>query len=361
MFTSDTWEFVAHRLSLDFGDLQDDLSEYIAASMMKGSGRMSANEWLASQLSKRQEVAKGVADIIRKRSKDLIRSTDEAYSSMTDTLNEDKINGEVKPIDVKQELNDLARKVAKATESITYGTWYYATANANEPLYMSIYRNLGRVYKATGATYSDGRRVSYKTYIEMRVRTDIQNQATSLLLASGLGKLFRCSSHPDCAPDHADYQGKVYVLDKYKGEYPGYQTVEWVTGAPVYLTTRPNCRHILTPINGPDDDAQPECRMGDTKRMYANLQRQRELERDIRKAKTSANSLKAMLDEAPMGSPRQAEAKRLWQNALSVVKRNQGENAELIKANPYLKRNYRREDETKLAYDLGVDLHTTSD
>jgi len=72
------------------------------------------------------------------------------------------------------------------------------------------------------------------------------------------GKIFYvASSHKDSAKDHAPWQGKIYV-DRYwhnydtdgkLGEYireNGIKTVQWVTGAPVWFITRPNCRHYFT-------------------------------------------------------------------------------------------------------------------
>lgn len=72
------------------------------------------------------------------------------------------------------------------------------------------------------------------------------------------GRIFYiASSHSDSAKDHEPYQGKIYV-DRYWNNYDtdgklsefirnnGIKTVQWVTGAPVYFITRPNCRHYFT-------------------------------------------------------------------------------------------------------------------
>lgn len=71
------------------------------------------------------------------------------------------------------------------------------------------------------------------------------------------GKIFYIASkHADSAKDHEPYQGKIYV-DRYwhnydtdgrLGEYikkHNIQTVQWVTGKPVWFITRPNCRHYF--------------------------------------------------------------------------------------------------------------------
>ena len=72
------------------------------------------------------------------------------------------------------------------------------------------------------------------------------------------GRLFYiASSHKDSAKDHEPWQGKIYVdrfwhnydYDGKIGEFireNNIRTVQWVTGAPVYFITRPNCRHYFT-------------------------------------------------------------------------------------------------------------------
>lgn len=78
---------------------------------------------------------------------------------------------------------------------------------------------------------------------------------------------YACSSHSKPAKDHADYQGKIYV-DRYWRKYCTGMMPEWliaavedfiqknkvisvqkIMGPPVWLCTRPFCRHKLYPIN----------------------------------------------------------------------------------------------------------------
>lgn len=67
---------------------------------------------------------------------------------------------------------------------------------------------------------------------------------------------YLCSRHDDCAKDHVDYQGKLYI-DAYcqdeealkfakKHNLKQYQ---WVIDAPVYMVTRPNCRHYFKALS----------------------------------------------------------------------------------------------------------------
>ena len=73
---------------------------------------------------------------------------------------------------------------------------------------------------------------------------------------------FICSVHEKPAADHKDWQGKIYVdrfwRQKVSGAqfYPvlsyiknhGILTVQEIMGSPVYLTTRPNCKHYFIPL-----------------------------------------------------------------------------------------------------------------
>lgn len=75
---------------------------------------------------------------------------------------------------------------------------------------------------------------------------------------------YLCSWHGDSAIDHADYQGKLYY-DRFWRHYIKSETLkrkvqsfidknklkslQWVTNKPVWLITRPNCRHYLERVS----------------------------------------------------------------------------------------------------------------
>lgn len=74
-------------------------------------------------------------------------------------------------------------------------------------------------------------------------------------------KIFYLASwHKDSASDHRNYQGKIYITEKWESiDMPdslknaikhyirkhNVKTIEWVTGKPVWFITRPNCRHYF--------------------------------------------------------------------------------------------------------------------
>ena len=73
---------------------------------------------------------------------------------------------------------------------------------------------------------------------------------------------FVCSKHSSPAEDHKDYQGRIYVDRFWRKKVSGSQyysvqsyiknrnvmTVQEVMGAPVYMTTRPYCKHYFIPV-----------------------------------------------------------------------------------------------------------------
>lgn len=76
----------------------------------------------------------------------------------------------------------------------------------------------------------------------------------SELQANELNKrwFYLCSSHADSAKDHKPYQGKIYIDDNcddpkclaLANEYH-MKSYQWVIGKPVWMVTRPNCRHYF--------------------------------------------------------------------------------------------------------------------
>ena len=72
---------------------------------------------------------------------------------------------------------------------------------------------------------------------------------------------YLCSKHDDCASDHLDYQGKIYVdenFDKRNADIVNYvimnniHTVQWVMYRPVWMVTRPHCRHYFKALKTED-------------------------------------------------------------------------------------------------------------
>lgn len=111
------------------------------------------------------------------------------------------------------------------------------------------------------------RKIDYK-----KKKTDLQkNIKEELTDTAGKGYpviFFVCSQHTNSACDHKEYQGKIYVDRFWKHKLmmhgtpdwliqtaekiikkEGYKSIQEIMGHPVYLGTRPNCRHFFTPVD----------------------------------------------------------------------------------------------------------------
>ena len=104
--------------------------------------------------------------------------------------------------------------------------------------------------------------VNYKSnlLINEMIRQD-DGKEKELLLKNALNGssdkiFFIASQHNDCAKDHLQAQGKIYIDENYKkydkdGQIEAFvnanhiQTVQYITGAPTWFITRPYCRHYF--------------------------------------------------------------------------------------------------------------------
>ena len=90
--------------------------------------------------------------------------------------------------------------------------------------------------------------------INQHVREE-DDRAKAAILSSMLKDktkpFYMASWHKDSAKDHAPYQGKLYYDARATGDDLKYaqehnlQTLQWVTGKPVWFVTRPYCRHYF--------------------------------------------------------------------------------------------------------------------
>lgn len=126
----------------------------------------------------------------------------------------------------------------------------------------------GRTQKADAGYL--GTRTVYDSFMGTARRINVG--VTARRKHSALGKaisdfdgepiFYLCSHHTNCAPDHLAYQGKVYVDRFWRTKVSGVDyykvlsyiknrkilTIQQIVKSPVWLTTRPNCKHYFTPI-----------------------------------------------------------------------------------------------------------------
>lgn len=144
-------------------------------------------------------------------------------------------------------------KLANRVKKLDKGVGQYYGSGGLDILAVSILNLFNRQavnYAATKIVHYEVRKFEDEQKAEIIDNAFKENRKT--------GKIFYVASkHADSAEDHKDWQGRIYV-DKYWHNYDtdgrigkyvrenSIRTVQWVTGAPVYFITRPNCRHYFT-------------------------------------------------------------------------------------------------------------------
>lgn len=220
-------------------------------------------------------------------------------------------------------------------------------------------------------TYQNKRNIGYKEYMEMATRTSLQREVGSSQLSSGgrAGVVFYISNHyADCADDHKAYQGKFYYDERYK-EF-GYDadtlaqieriisgkrmlSIQAVRDDSPYLTTRPNCRHTLTPVSFDQAGGKAEAVVKDLNlstgsykdENYDDSQKQRYNERQIRFYKNRMAQHEALPE---------VFGDDTIQGDKLLIRKWQAEQRKLVDSNPVLSRDYRRETEKLLLKDVNL-------
>lgn len=221
-----------------------------------------------------------------------------------------------------------------------------------------------------GVIYKDGKNYQFDTYWEMKARTDIQNDIGSNMVKTGQenGVIFYIAAYfGDCAKDHVEYQGKIYVDKNWESNAPkdrleeirsyinshDIKTVQEVLEPPARFTTRPNCRHYFQYIDidsvlgaKNNDDVN---KLRDERNLnfngkykpekYEALQKQRLNERKIREYKAELFKAEQVLKLEPNDKVFQIK----MENAKANIRRIQGEQRALEKQYSNIERNYSRE------------------
>lgn len=166
-------------------------------------------------------------------------------------------------------LNSISQDLRKLVNS-----YEGLTRNERYQLYLACY-NLCRAgkhrikdqswqeYISLRKSYDSVLRVARRVQRNLDLRR--KRQKTKELLDSHLNDtiFFACSKHNSPAKDHADFQGLIYVDRFWRQKVHVYTyraveayiknhkiiTVQEIMGAPVYLTTRPYCKHYFVPLD----------------------------------------------------------------------------------------------------------------
>lgn len=171
-------------------------------------------------------------------------------------------------------------------------------------------------------TLSDrrGRKWSVEAYTNLLTRTAEKNLTTSLANArwdANGQDLVRVSRHAGSRPSHYEFQGKIYSRSGMSKKYPPLSSTTY--GEIDGIITGINCRHYLYAyFEGREDKHQLQT-FEDNKKTYEESQRQRTIEREIRKAKSNLAITEIM------GTDEEIE------KAKSLVKRRQAKMRNFIK------------------------------
>ena len=266
-----------------------------------------------------KDIQEEIAKVLKLQQNEIAEAMEEAGVKTLDY--DDKIYQDAglspKPLTQSPELVRLMQRNYEAT----MGEWYNftrTTANQSQKLFLS---ELDRAYNlvSTGAlSYTqavkeivnnistEGVRVEYDTghsdTIETAtlraVRTGV-SQATAQIQLARMDEmnvdLVITSSHLGARPTHQEWQGKVFSRsgksDKYQDfvQSTGYGTVTGLCGA--------NCRHSFSPYFEGMENPFEQYDSEENRKRYQEEQRQRALERRIRKTKREVMGLKEAVDK----------------------------------------------------------------
>lgn len=171
--------------------------------------------------------------------------------------------------------------------------------------------------------YPGGRKDTIETATARAVRTGISQAAGRIQIARMEEMdvdLVLVSSHLGARPEHAEWQGKVYTRAGLNPKYPdfvavtGYGTVTGLCGA--------NCRHSFGPYFEGQHNPFEQFDDEENRKLYELEQRQRELERRIRKTKREAMSWRTARDAETDPDTREEYEAKYQKKAALLQKQN---------------------------------------
>lgn len=390
----DNVDAISEAVSELFGELQNTIEQYAVNQLTQYTDK--PEEWKKRQLLHLNQYKRATEKLIEQFKHKINRPIDVAFKEMFKDAQEDVedvTDDDVKSAKRKEiverfkfsiniNLDNVAKSSLIGFKKIVNSAGQeilQKKITSGDRLFEAINKAMDKGIKDMFVTYKNGRKVHFKSYMEMNVRTTMQQEALNYQYesAKAVGVVFYiCSSHSDCANDHADYQGKVYYDETWQTYTPEsmqddvakyirnnkLMTIQSVRDNKPFLCTRPNCRHTFKPItidqalNNTNVELLNKFKMYKGKadsQKYKNLQMQRALERKVRKAKeTRDNTI------IELGNAKDQATKEMLENRLkrekSLVTKYQRQVNQLVKNNKYLQRDYRRENYKAIVQDVGV-------
>ena len=227
-------------------------------------------------------------------------------------------------------------------------------ANYNNPGQLVISGNVDAINEAcrkgVQVVYPSGHRDTIETATLRAIRTGTAqaSEQISLVRQKEVGSALRLtSSHMGARPTHELWQGEVFWVDwdKLSALYPALMDVPNPTPAPPELRAKyrefceatgigtvtglagANCRHTSSVyIEGVSHNPFEKYDSKENKRIYDLTQKQRAMERSIRKQKRMVMGLKAAVDSAPTDDARAIEDAEYQKAAATLAEQNKAYN-----------------------------------
>lgn len=353
-----------------------------------------SDNWLAKQIASQKDLQKSLIGIANAEAKKINRNYEEAFRLALKSGNEPISKGAI------ERLNKIKTDNAKMMLALTNQVYQSHQKWVNEiGLKANEKREIGKMEKSNSlfnqitdvlnskkvedevkVVYKGGREVSFKTYMEMNVRTTMNQEIgkQQMEAAETLGVVFwLCNSFEDCRTQHIEFQGKVYYDERYVNYGFDAETIKQIEDAidsremmsrqevennDPFLSNCPNCRHefMAIPIEDVIDKSDKELLEENglnidkaTEQKYQLSQEQRLYERKIREYRLKVQKNKMELSKASYGIDTESVKKNLAHNQM-MLDRYYGNIRGLVRKHSFLERDYKRESARVLRSDLGA-------
>jgi hypothetical protein len=330
-FNNDDWLKIQLKVAEEVKTLEEVLVSKTTQELAKDL-TLPKEQWASKRLARRKavegiyrvEIARSARKIRQIAKEGLTETIRLSSKDVVSTIDKREIVSRVAGMSLEVGVSQINRKVGNAMQSLFTAAVsdYRATISQVQMDSRGLFETLTKAVETksdNGFVLYEGamqRKVSFKSYMEMSIRTEMQNNALYNLEQSAKAagvEAFIASAHEDSADDHADYQGHYYLGDgvPWKEEYskynfhPKYHYLSEVKA--LGFLTRPNCRHYVMPVmleqieSGKDLHKQIGVPNEKYKpKEYEALKEQRYNERNIRKYKQRTINEEVLLEKAPL-------------------------------------------------------------
>lgn len=386
----DNIEKITDDLSQSFEEAQNTILFNSNEQLMK---YITSEDWLKKQITSRGKFKIRLLGIAKKESNVINQKYDNYFRSVLKSGKNDKISQEAieRLNKIKQENKNMMILLSQSV----YNSHLKFVNKINVQLQSGAVVELGKLEKTNflkeqiakvlnskeaqeqvKIAYKDGKQFTFKSYMEMNARTTLSQEISNQQKESAVnnGDVFwLCNAFDDCRPSHAEYQGKVYYDERYREmgftdkqieeieraiDERGMLSRQEVEEREPYLCNAPNCRHefVSIPVSDVISMSNSELLKENnmqvakaTQQRYEASQEQRLYERKIREYKFKMQQQKAILNK----DSNNVEAKNLYERNKQFKNKYVAKIKNLISKNPFLERDYSRENVRILREDLG--------